>query len=86
VLLASERPLPAYAEWRRQAAPLKWQKAEGSGVWHWQGDQVTPWGGRRRATEVERPAPAAFLDLCGFLKERAGTEVKEAIVFPVRAK
>jgi serine/threonine protein kinase len=88
VVLASRRPLPPYAEWKRQRGPVPW-------VWHrpgkkvWQADdrgtyEVMPGEGADRGSIEPAPGAPPLERLCRALRV-AGVEVVEAIAFPVQS-
>jgi serine/threonine protein kinase len=84
VLLASRRPLPAYADWKATVGALPWTKADGGGVWRYDGRSFHPLESGRRGQEEKLPVPAAFAELCRFLREHSGGDTIEAVAFPVR--
>jgi serine/threonine protein kinase len=86
VLLASRRPLAPFAEWKQQAGALPWTKAEGQGVWRYDGQTFHPRESGPRGTTQALPVPPAFAELCRQLQEQSRGASVEALVVPVRPK
>jgi serine/threonine protein kinase len=91
-LVASDHPLPAYAEWRRRHPGGPWARSDGQANVVWMDDgqwleRVTPQGARKRAQRGEREAPgsAPVLGLVDWLKAQTGGVVS-AVGFTVEAK
>jgi hypothetical protein len=87
VLLASRRPLPPYAEWRRQAPALHWKKTPATIGFIWQGDRDGMKSLRRegdpRGTEVAAPDAAALDELRLWLRSLQDIEATEFRAFAV---
>jgi hypothetical protein len=86
VLLASRRPLPPYATWRQRLGPLPWTRADGNGVWRYNGGSFHPLESPRRGQEEKLPVPPAFAELCRHLQQHGGAELLEAILILVQPK
>jgi serine/threonine protein kinase len=91
-LVASDHPLPAYAEWRKQHQGCPWTKAEGEidVVWLDDGqwlEAVTPRGVRTRGERGEKEAAgtAPIVRVVDWLKAETGGTVS-AVGFTVEAK
>jgi hypothetical protein len=74
VLAASRKPLPPYPEWRSGIDRIPWERAEGSGIWRFDGQKLVRLaeGVRRR---VEPPAPstgAARVGWPAFMTAKSG--------------
>jgi hypothetical protein len=88
VLVASRRPLPPYAEWRRGLEGLPWGPARSPAVWRYDGEALTsdvPHGlDTQRGTirpRADRPAPLEAA--CQALRAGPGVETIRALAFPV---
>jgi hypothetical protein len=88
VLVASRSPLPRFADWA-PAAGLPWSRADGEGVWVFDGRSLT-----LRSAIARRPpdrgivrrrdiAPKPFLAACRQLREAPGVELVRGIAFPI---
>jgi serine/threonine protein kinase len=84
VLVASRKPLPAYADWPGRT-DLRWEKVSSAGVWRFDGRDCRYLGNPRRGSErpVSAPVPAPFEALCRSLSRRPDVEAIQAIAFPV---
>jgi serine/threonine protein kinase len=84
VLVASRKPLPAYAEWPGRS-DLRWEKVGSAGVWRFDGRDYKYLGNPRRGSErpVSAPVPTAFEAVCRFLRRRPDVEAIQALAFPV---
>jgi tRNA A-37 threonylcarbamoyl transferase component Bud32 len=87
VLAASTKPLPPYAQWRRQAGAIPWKGATEGGPWRWyfDGRQFGRYPLERGRLEPKAEAPAPLRTLCEFFKGRAQFDAVRAIAFPVTA-
>jgi hypothetical protein len=86
VLLASRRPLPVYAEWRRRTGPIPWRAVTGEVGWRYNGVVYKPLDSGLRGQERQMPVPPEFEALCRYLKEQSSVEAIEAVAIPVHAK
>jgi serine/threonine protein kinase len=91
-LVASDKPLPAYAEWRNKHPGGRWANSDGEAnvVWRHDGqwlDAVTPGGARNRGERDENEAAgtAAINRVVDWLKAETGGTVS-AVGFTVEAK
>jgi hypothetical protein len=91
-LVASDGPLPGYAEWRQQHPACPWAQSDGEAgvVWLDDGqwlDAVTPRGVRNRSGRGEREAAgtAPIVRVADWLKAETGGTVS-AVGFTVEAK
>jgi hypothetical protein len=90
-LVASEQPLPAYAEWRRQHPGGPWRKSEGEAGLVWLDDgnwleAVTPRQRNRGARGEKKAAGASpVVEVVDWLKAETGGVVS-AVGFTVEAK
>jgi hypothetical protein len=91
-LVASEKPLPAYAEWRRQHPGGPWMRSDGEANVVWLDDgqwleAVTPRGMRTRGSRGEKEAAgtAPIVRVVDWLRAQTGGTVS-AIGFTVEAK
>jgi hypothetical protein len=91
-LVASDRPLPAYAEWDRQHRPIPWTKSAGEPnvVWIDDGqwlERVGPGGVRNRGDRGQKEAQGCgpIVRLVDWLKAETGGTVS-AVAFTVQAK
>jgi hypothetical protein len=91
-LVASDRPLPAYAEWHRQHCPIPWTKSAGepNRVWFDDGqwpESVLPGGVRNCGDRGQKEAQGCgpIVDLVDWLKAKTGGTVS-AVAFTVQAK
>ncbi len=91
-LVASDSPLPAYAEWRRQHPGGPWTRTDGEANVVWLDDgnwleAVTPRGVRNRGERGEKEAAgtAPIVRVVDWLKKETGGTVS-AVAFTVEAK
>jgi CHAT domain-containing protein/tetratricopeptide (TPR) repeat protein/tRNA A-37 threonylcarbamoyl transferase component Bud32 len=86
VLIASKRPLPAFAEWRRQFGPAPWKPVSHGGDYRWQYDgrefSRLPLERGKRAERVAEPQ--ILREVCTALQARAGVDAIGVIAFPVK--
>jgi serine/threonine-protein kinase len=88
-LVVSRRPLPAYAEWRKQRGDSPWRKAEAQRdvVWRYDGRELLavtadePGGTRAKGRRLGDAGPLA--ELLGWLREAREVETVAAVAFPV---
>jgi serine/threonine protein kinase len=88
VLAASTKPLPPYAQWRRQAGAIPWKGAKGAkggGAWRWQfdGREFLRFPKDRGTLLPREDAPRPLRDLCEFFKSRTEFDAVQAIAFSV---
>jgi hypothetical protein len=87
VLIASSRPLPAYAQWRARVGQIPWGSVAYHQQWRWrfdgQGFGRLP---SERGVRVERGVPGEFKELCDFVQTLPQTEAVQALAFPVTAQ
>jgi hypothetical protein len=86
VLVASAKPLPPYAEWKKaQADAIPWKAAPEGGEWRWQfdGREFTRFPEKRGRVEPRAGAPAPLRELCEFFKGHSEFEAIRVIAFPV---
>jgi hypothetical protein len=91
-LVASEQPLPSYADWRRQHPSGPWEKSDGEPGVVWLDDgnwleAVTPRGVQNRSPRGEKKAAgtSAIVEVVDWLKAETGGVVS-AVGFTVKAK
>jgi serine/threonine protein kinase len=91
-LVASDKPLPAYSEWRKQHPGGPWKKVDGKPnvVWFDDGDwleQATPRGVRTRGERGEKKIAdaAPIVDVVDWLKAETGGVVS-AVAFTVEPR
>ncbi|MBI1916314.1 MAG: protein kinase [Planctomycetes bacterium] len=91
-LVASEQPLPAYADWRRQHSGGPWAKSKGETDVVWLDDgnwleAVTPRGPQNRGSRGEKKAAGAspVVEVVDWLRAETGGVVS-AVAFTVEAK
>jgi serine/threonine protein kinase len=92
VAIASRRPLPAARAWGLDPAALHWMRAEGAGVWRYDGEQFASnlsagpgpgiGLGGTRGTKTRR-VPEPFVQACQALRGRPGVDAVGAVAFPV---
>lgn len=82
VLAVSSKPLPSYAEWRKQAGDPPWKGDGDPGQWRWlfDGKEYTRLP-RERGTVVG--APKELRELCDWFKARPEFETIHVFAFPV---
>jgi serine/threonine protein kinase len=85
LLVASKKPLPAYAEWKDRVG-LRWEsiRADDAGVWGFDGRTFELLSGGRRGAPRERSGPSRpFQELCQSVAKLPGIDAVRAIAFPV---
>jgi hypothetical protein len=84
VLVASRKPLPAYADWP-EGTGLPWQKVHAVGVWWSDGREFKYLGDHKRGSErrVSSPVPGPFEAVCRHLAANPDLDAIQAIAFPV---
>jgi hypothetical protein len=89
VVVASNRPLPAYESWKAQVpGGLAWSRVDREGFWTY--DSAAPsdaarLGGQLRGEIVRREsAPEALVSLCDRLRQTPGVALVRAVTFPVK--
>ena len=87
VLVASRRPLPAFAAWPARS-DLPWKPVSAEGVWRFDGRELARLGDGRRGTErrVSSAAPAPLAAVCDYLSRCPGVDAVQATAFPVLAE
>jgi serine/threonine protein kinase len=82
VLVASRKPLPAYADWRKRRPPVEWkaQPARRGVVWRGDGQRLEP---QLRGTEKSLPGIAPLAELCRRLRSAPEVEALAAVAFVV---
>ncbi len=85
VLVASARPLPAYAVWSKVVGALPWKTAETEAVWRYDGRNFES---DRERGEVRPLAalPPALEATCRALQSAPGVEAIRAVGFPVKPR
>jgi hypothetical protein len=89
VVVASERPLPAYAEWKGHIpGGLAWSPVEQEGFWTYDATasaDIPRIRGRLRGEILQRDvAPEGLVNLCNRLREAPGVTLVQAVAFPVK--
>ena len=86
VLVASRRPLPAFADWPSRS-DLRWKPATAEGVWRFDGRELAMLGDPRRGTERRVPSatPAPLAAVCDYLSRCPDVDIVQATAFPVLA-
>jgi hypothetical protein len=89
VVVASDRPLPAYESWTTQVpGGLAWSPVDQEGFWTY--DSAAPscaarFRGKLRGEIVRREsAPEALVSLCDRLRRSPGVTLVRAVAFPVK--
>jgi hypothetical protein len=84
VLIASQDPLPPYAQWRSQIGAVPWKPVSYNEPWRWHydGHQFIRLPSER-GSRVERGAPKQFKDLCRFFQSRPSSVALQALAFPI---
>lgn len=85
-LAASRQPLPAYAQWRKQAAAFSWKKVAATSGYVWHGDGLSlQWRTQQgtRAAKVEMPERELLNDLGRWLRSAPGIEMISLMAFAV---
>ena len=90
VLVASDRPLPAYDAWKSQVpGGLAWSPPVGDALWTYDGpptsDPARPRGQVRGDIVRRQAAPEALVTLCDRLRQSPGVSAVCAVAFPVKA-
>jgi serine/threonine protein kinase len=83
VLLASAQPLPAYARWQREVGVAPWQKAQGNGIWRFDGKDFEP-GNKRGKVREMNTLPKPLVELYRFFQNSTRIEAFRVISFPVK--
>jgi len=90
VLVASRRPLPAYAEWSGQRVLSAWSRLPAGEDVVWVGDGIrfdaVVKGAGQRGCVGELKGVGPLADLAGQLSRAEGVEALALIAFPVTAK
>jgi hypothetical protein len=89
VVVASDRPLPAYESWKAQVSGgLTWAPVDGEGLWTYDSaaaSDTARFRGALRGESVERElAPEALVSLCDRLRRSPGVTLVRAVAFPVK--
>jgi hypothetical protein len=84
VLVASRRPLPAFAAWYAHAR-IPWKLVSANGLWRFDGRALVPLADPQRGIERRIPsgAPEPLAKVCEFLSHRLDLEIVYASAFPV---
>ena len=89
MVVASDRPLPAYESWKTQVpGGLAWSPVDREGFWTY--DSAAPseakrFRGKLRGEIVRREsAPEALVSLCDRLRRSPGVTLVRAVAFPVK--
>ena len=85
VLIASSRPLPAFAEWDGQRT-LHWKTVEANdaGIWRFDGHEFTPVTLEQRGTPRPHAGPPRpFEEVCQSVTKLSGVDAVHAFAFPV---
>jgi hypothetical protein len=89
VVVASDRPLPAYETWKTQVpGGLAWSPVDQEGLWTY--DSAAPSDAARRRGQLRgeilrrESAPEALLNLCDRLRRSPGVTLVRAVAFPVK--
>jgi hypothetical protein len=89
VVVASDRPLPAYETWKTQVpGGLAWTPVDQEGLWTY--DSAAPsdavrFRGQLRGDILRREsAPEALVNLCDRLRRSPGVSLVRAVAFPVK--
>ncbi len=85
LLVASRKPLPAYAEWKGRGG-LRWEsvRADDSSVWRFDGRTFELQSGGRRGAPRERSGPPRpFEELCKSVARLPDVDAVQAIAFSV---
>jgi hypothetical protein len=89
VLVASDRPLPAYEAWKSQLpGGLAWSPPVGDTLWTYDGPPASDPARRRGRVRGEivrrQAAPEALVSLCDRLRQSPGVAAVHAVAFPVK--
>jgi hypothetical protein len=86
VLVESQKPLPAYAEWVGRRGVLPWQHLPAKPIVWWSDgetqERIKPDGGRVRGSVVELEGQPPLLQVCSWARG-PDVDVVEALSFPV---
>jgi hypothetical protein len=83
VLVASRKPLPAFASWPARAG-LHWSSAAAAMTWRYDGRVFESLGDLPRGTERHAStAPAPFDAICRYLRHLPDVDAVQATAFPV---
>jgi serine/threonine protein kinase len=90
VVVASERPLPAYESWKtRIPGGLGWSSVDREGLWTCNSAtlaEASRLRGRLRGQVLHREAaPETLVNLCDRLRRAPGVSLVHAVAFPVKA-
>jgi serine/threonine protein kinase len=86
VVVASRKPLPAYAQWSDRIR-WPWKRVTADGVWRFDGRWIHLVSNKDRGVVASiSDSPRPFRDICEYLSKLHGIEVSQAIAFPVRPK
>jgi hypothetical protein len=85
VLAASDKPLPPFSDWQREAGAIPWKAISHGGGERWQfdGRELTRLTLERGRIELREGAPEPFRELCAFFQGRSEFNAVWAIAFPV---
>lgn len=84
VLVASQKPLPPYAQWRSQAGTLPWGRTNPEdGTWCFDGARFDRLGETRGQVRERGGPPKAFAEVCQVLKTAPAIEQIRAVAFPI---
>jgi serine/threonine protein kinase len=84
VLVASQRPLPPYEQWKAKSAPGPWRKEHAGGVWSFDGQVFEPL--TLRSVEPFPGLPKPFKELCESWKACSDVEAIRGLAFPVQPR
>ncbi|HXG12701.1 MAG TPA: protein kinase [Gemmataceae bacterium] len=86
VVIASDKLLPSYDEWKARGGAPPWPAGAPGDAWTYDGRRFAPLGSSPRGDVQGLPVPAAFRELCRFLQERPDAGAVRAVCFPVRPR
>jgi len=85
-LIASDKPLPPYRQWRLHLDNIPWKHVpDATEPWSYDGGRLVPLGTRQRGTLRER-TPPPFAEACDYLSRLPGVAKVHAAAFPVMAQ
>jgi hypothetical protein len=89
VVVASDRPLPAYESWKAQVpGGLAWARLDREGFWSYDSaasSEAARFRGRLRGDILRREsAPEGLVNLCDRLRQSPGVTLVRAVAFPVK--
>ena len=89
VVVASNRPLPAYESWKTQVpGGLAWSPVDREGFWTYDSAELSEakrFRGKLRGEILRREsAPEALVSLCNRLRRAPGVTLVRAVAFPVK--